>query len=233
MWKPFWRHARRISNLPATPIQMPANSNPYLAVWPVSWALIFLLGLIWSLINPADYPTWALEVAPAVIGFFLLVVTRKTFPLTTLCYSLILIHCLVLMVGGHYTYAEVPLFDTISEVFHQSRNNFDKLGHFLQGLVPAIICREIVIRRNIIPSKFFTFFFTVCFCLALSALYELLEWWVAVLSDEAAEAFLGTQGYIWDTQSDMAWALSGAIIAFITLSKIHDKQINHLQEKIS
>jgi len=212
---------------------MSANSNRYLAFWPVSWAIIFLLVFIWSVINPADYPTWALEVAPAVIGFILLVLTRKTFPLTTLCYSLILIHCLLLMVGGHYTYAEVPFFDTIREVFHQSRNNFDKLGHFLQGLVPAIICREIVIRLKIIPSKSFTIFFTVCFCLALSAFYELLEWWVAELSGEAAEAFLGTQGYLWDTQSDMAWALSGAIIAFITLSKIHDKQINHLQDKIS
>ena len=212
---------------------MPVNSNPYLALWPISWALTFLLVFFWSVINPADYPTWALEVAPAVIGALLLALTRQTFPLTPLCYSLILIHCLLLMVGGHYTYAEVPLFDTIQEMFHQSRNNFDKLGHFLQGFVPAIVCREIVIRRKIIQSNFFTIFFTVCFCLALSALYELLEWWVAELSGEAAEAFLGTQGYIWDTQSDMAWALSGAIIAFITLSKIHDKQINHLQEKIS
>ena len=122
-----------------------------------------------------------------------------------------------------------PLFDTIKEVFNQSRNNFDKAGHFAQGFVPAIICREIVIRLNIISGKYFTHFFTLCFCLALSAFYELLEWWVALLSEEAAEAFLGTQGYVWDTQSDMAWALLGAISALILLSSSHNKQIRQIQ----
>lgn len=212
---------------------MPANLKPYLSFWPVSWVIIFLLVFVWSAIGPKDYPTWALEVAPAVIGLMVLAITRKTFPLTTLCYSLILLHCLILMVGGHYTYAEVPLFDTIQEMFNQSRNNYDKLGHFVQGFIPAIICREIVIRRKIIHSRFFTHFFTVCFCLALSAFYELLEWWVAELTGEAAEAFLSTQGYIWDTQADMAWALFGAIIALLSISHIHDKQITQLQEKIS
>lgn len=212
---------------------MPANFKPYLSVLPVSWAAIFFVAFFWSAISPKDYPTWVLEVAPAVIGFIVLVLTRKVFPLTTLCYSLILLHCLLLMVGGHYTYAEVPLFDTIREVFHQSRNNYDKLGHFVQGFVPAIICREIIIRRNIISGKFFINFFTVCFCLALSAFYELLEWWVAIVSEEAAEAFLGTQGYIWDTQSDMAWALFGAVSALLSISHIHNKQIKQLQEPIS
>ena len=197
--------------------------------YPVIWTGLFFAVFIWSAIEPKDYPTWVLEVAPAIIGFIILALTRKNFPLTTLCYSLILIHCWILFIGGHYTYAEVPLFDTIKEVFNQSRNNFDKAGHFAQGFVPAIICREIVIRLNIINGKLFTHFFTLCFCLALSAFYEMLEWWVALLSDDAAEAFLGTQGYVWDTQSDMAWALLGAISALILLSNSHNKQIRQIQ----
>ena len=207
---------------------MPKNLKPYTSIWPVVWTILFLAVFIWSGINPKDYPTWVLEVAPAVVGFIVLVLTRKNFPLTTLCYSLILLFSWILFVGGHYTYAEVPLFDTIKEIFNQSRNNFDKMGHFAQGFVPAIICREIIIRRKIINHKFFTAFFTLCFCLALSAFYELIEWWVALISEEAAEAFLGTQGYVWDTQSDMAWALSGAISALILLGKIHNKQIQQL-----
>jgi putative membrane protein len=208
---------------------MVASLRTYTAFWPATWTLLFLAVFIWSAINPKDYPTWALEVAPAVIGFIILAVTRKFFPLTTLCYSLILLFCWILFVGGHYTYAEVPLFDTIKEVLNQSRNNFDKLGHFAQGFVPAIVCREIIIRLKIINGKFFTHFFTLCFCLALSALYELLEWWVALISEDAAEAFLGTQGYVWDTQSDMAWALFGATSALILLGNIHNKQINQIQ----
>ena len=201
------------------------NIKPY----PLLWTVSFFAVLIWSAIAPKDYPTWVLEVAPAIIGFAALAITRKNFPLTTLSYSLILLFCWLLMVGGHYTYAEVPLFDTIKEIFNQSRNNFDKLGHFAQGFVPAIVCREIIIRLKIINGKFFTHFFTLCFCLALSAFYELLEWWVALLSEEAAEAFLGTQGYVWDTQSDMAWALFGAMCALTLLSPVHDKQIKQLQ----
>ena len=201
--------------------------------YPVIWTGLFFAVFIWSAIEPKDYPTWVLEVAPGIIGFIILALTRKNFPLTTLCYSLILIHCWILFIGGHYTYAEVPLFDTIKEVFNQSRNNFDKAGHFAQGFVPAIICREIMIRLKIINGKFFTHFFTLCFCLALSAFYEMLEWWVALLSDDAAEAFLGTQGYVWDTQSDMAWALLGAISALILLSSSHNKQILQIQTQTS
>lgn len=196
------------------------------------YTTLFFAAFIWSAINPKDYPTWALEVTPAIIGFAALLLTRKKFPLTTLCYSLILLHCWLLMVGGHYTYAEVPLFNSIEEMFNHSRNNFDKVGHFVQGFVPAIICREIIIRLNIINSTFFTHFFTLCFCLAFSAFYELIEWWVALLSGEAAEAFLGTQGYIWDTQSDMAWALFGAICALVILGSVHNKQIKQLQLQI-
>jgi len=211
---------------------MPANMKHTIAFWPVLWAMAFIVVFIWSAINPKDYPTWVLEVAPAVIGFVVLMLTRKNFPLTTLCYSLILLHCWILFVGGHYTYAEVPLFDRIQEMFNHSRNNYDKVGHIAQGFIPAIICREIIIRLKIINSKFFTHFFTVCFCLALSAFYELLEWWVAELTGEAAEMFLSTQGYIWDTQADMAWALFGAICALTLLGHVHNKQINQLQEKI-
>ncbi len=212
---------------------MQTSLKPYTSVRPVVWSTLFLAVFIWSAIDPIDYPTWVLEVAPAVAGFIVLVLTRKSFPLTTLCYSLILLFSWILFVGGHYTYAEVPLFDSIKEMFGQSRNNFDKMGHFAQGFVPAIICREIIIQRQIIHHKFFTAFFILCFCLALSAFYELIEWWVALISEEAAEAFLGTQGYVWYTQSDMAWALSGAISALILLGKIHDKQIQQLQVQTS
>jgi len=189
------------------------------------WLSIFFGVLIWSGIQPHDYYTWLLEVFPALIGFVVLVMTRKSFPLTPLVYSLILIHSIILMVGGHYTYAEVPLFDWIREVFHQSRNNYDKLGHFAQGFVPAMIAREIIIRKGIINGRGWQVFFIICFTLALSAFYELIEWWVALLSDEAASAFLGTQGYVWDTQSDMAFALVGAITALLTLSRWHDRQL--------
>ena len=196
----------------------------------ILWLILFFTVFIWSAINPKDYFTWSLEVAPAIIGLIALSLTRNRFPLTPLCYSLILLHCWVLMVGGHYTYAEVPLFDTIKELLNQSRNNYDKVGHFMQGFVPAIICREILIRKKIINGKYLTHFFTVCFCLAFSAFYELIEWWVALLSDEGAEAFLGTQGYVWDTQSDMVWALLGAICALLLLSPYHDKQIDRIRK---
>jgi len=132
------------------------------------------------------------------------------------------------MVGGHYTYAEVPLFDSIKDIFGFTRNNYDKLGHFAQGFIPALLAREIILRKEIIVGKNWQVFFIISFCLGFSAFYELIEWWVALLSDEAAEAFLGTQGYIWDTQSDMGWALFGAITALLTLSKLHDQQLASL-----
>lgn len=189
------------------------------------WIAIFLAALIWSGINPADYVTWLLEVFPAVLGAVVLWATRESFPLTSLVYTLILIHCIILMVGGHYTYAEVPLFDWIQDEFGLVRNNYDKLGHFAQGFIPALITREIVIRKNVFKDARWRNFFIVCFCLGFSAFYELIEWWVALLSGEGADAFLGTQGYVWDTQSDMAWALSGAIIALLVLGKLHDRQL--------
>jgi len=151
--------------------------------------------------------------------------TYNTFRLTPLVYFLILIHCIILMIGGHYTYAEVPLFDFLNEAFDFTRNNYDKLGHFAQGFIPSLITREILIRKNVIPNHVWRNFFIVSFCLAFSAFYELIEWGVALASGEDAEAFLGTQGYIWDTQSDMGIALLGAIIGIALLSKLHDKQL--------
>lgn len=193
------------------------------------WISIFFTVLVWSGINPKDQFTWFLEVLPAIIGFLVLAFTYNSFRLTPLVYALILIHCLILMVGGHYTYAEVPLFDTIKELLNQDRNNYDKVGHFAQGFIPAMVAREILIRKNIISYTKWRNFFIVCFCLGFSAFYELIEWWVALLSGEDAEAFLGTQGYIWDTQSDMGLALLGSIVALIILSKFHDKQLENFK----
>ena len=197
------------------------------------WLIIFFSVLIWSGISPKDYFTWILEVSPAIIGFVILLVSRKKFPLTPLLYFLILIHCIILMLGGHYTYAEVPLFDYFKDIFGFGRNNYDKLGHFAQGFVPAIIAREIFIRKKIIVSTNWQNFLIVSVCLAFSAFYELIEWIVAVSTGESAEAFLGTQGYIWDTQTDMAIALIGAISSLIVLSKFHDKQISNLSNKLN
>ena len=194
----------------------------------IAWITIFLVVLLWSGVNPKDTVTWALEVAPAVIGFAVLVFTRHSFPLTPLLYGLILLHCVVLMVGGHYTYAEVPLFDMLKPVFGFERNNYDKLGHFLQGFVPALIGREILIRKAIIDSIYWRNFLIVCFCLAFSAFYELIEWAVAEISGTGAEAFLGTQGYVWDTQSDMGFALLGALLGLFLLGRLHDRQLRQL-----
>ena len=194
----------------------------------ITWIIIFLAVLLWSGINPKDTITWVLEVAPAVIGFAVLAFTRRSFPLTPLVYGLILLHCVVLMVGGHYTYAELPLFDLLKPVFEFERNNYDKLGHFLQGFVPAMIGRELLIRKAVMDSAWWRNFFTVCFCLAFSAFYELIEWAVAEISGTGAEAFLGTQGYIWDTQSDMGFALFGAILALALLGRVHDRQLRQL-----
>lgn len=194
----------------------------------VIWVTVLLGVLVWSGIGPKDYPTWALEVFPAVAALLAVVLTWNRYPLTPMVFWLILAHAVVLMVGGHYTYAEVPLFDTLGEWFGWERNNYDKLGHFMQGFVPAMVAREILIQLEVVPSAAWRNFFIVCFCLAFSAFYELLEWWVALISDEAADAFLGTQGYVWDTQSDMGWALLGAISALVLLGRCHDGQLRKI-----
>jgi putative membrane protein len=191
----------------------------------IIWIVLFLAVLIWSGIEPKDRMTWFLEVLPAVLGGIVLWFTRVRFPLTTLVYVLILVHCMILMVGGRYTYAEVPLGDWMREMFDGTRNNYDKVGHFAQGFIPALIARELVIRLGVFNSAAWRNFFIVCFCLGFSAFYELIEWWVALLSDEAAEAFLGTQGYAWDTQSDMGWALFGAVLGLLLLGRWHDRQL--------
>jgi len=188
----------------------------------IIWVTVFLLVLVWSVVNPKDYTIWALEVSPAIIAIILLALTRAHFPLTTLTYILILIHCIILMVGGHYTYAEVPVFN---ELLGAERNNYDKLGHFVQGFVPAIIAREILIRHKVINGPAWLVFIILCICLAISAVYEIFEWAVATTSEEAAEAFLGMQGYVWDTQADMFTALLGAVLALLFLSKRHDRQL--------
>ena len=193
-----------------------------------TWIVIFLGVLVWSGVNPADFMTWCLEVAPAVAGGIILWFTRERFPLTPLAYVLILVHCVILMVGGHYTYADVPIGEWFRELTDGSRNNYDKLGHLAQGFIPAIVARELVIRLDVFNSRRWRDFFIVCFCLGLSAFYELIEWWVALVSDEAADSFLGTQGYVWDTQSDMGWALFGALAALLLLSRLHDRQLREL-----
>jgi putative membrane protein len=194
---------------------------------PVLLAL-FVAIFVWSAIRPHDYFTWILEVFPAVIGLVLLVATRRRFPLTPLLLGLLFLHAVILVVGGHYTYALVPLGFWMEKVFGFTRNHYDRIGHFAQGFVPAIVAREILIRFNVVRGRGWRFTIVTAICLAISALYELLEWTVAVLSGSAADAFLGTQGDVWDTQTDMALALIGAIVAQVVLGKLHDLQIRDL-----
>jgi putative membrane protein len=192
------------------------------------WVVVFLAALTWSAIGPADRPTWWMEVIPALLGFAMLILTRRVFPLTELAYVLILVHAIILMVGGHYTYAEVPIGDWLRDLLGGDRNNYDKLGHLAQGFIPVMIAREIMVRNAVVATKGWLTFLLLCVVLAISAFYELIEWWAALLSAEAAESFLGTQGYVWDTQSDMMWALTGAVLALLTLSKLHDRQMRSL-----
>jgi len=192
------------------------------------WLGIFFGVLVWSGIEPKDRLTWVLEAGPAIVGLLVMAKTRISFPLTPLLYFWILLHCIVLMVGAKYTYAEVPLFDSIREILGWERNNYDKVGHFMQGFVPALLAREILIRKKVVNFAGWRNFIIVSICLAFSAFYELIEWWAALLIGEDADAFLGTQGYVWDTQSDMAWALLGALVCLIILKKTHDLQIKPL-----
>lgn len=191
--------------------------------------LFYILGLFISGISPHDYFTWFLEVFPAILGFIILILTYKKFSFTHFTYIFILTHCYILFIGGHYTYAEVPLFNWIKETFHQTRNNYDKVGHFLQGFVPAIIVRELFIRKSVINGKKWLSFLTVTVCITISVWYEFLEWFVSIMTGEDADSFLGTQGYVWDTQSDMLYAMIGAISMIIFVSKYQDKAIENLK----
>ena len=196
-------------------------------------ALLIVLAAVfaWSALGPADRLTWALEVFPIVIAVPLLVVTRRRFPLTTLAYVLITCHAAILMVGGRYTYAEVPLFNWIRDGLHLARNPYDRVGHFAQGFVPAIVAREVLLRKSPLRRGGWLFFLVTCVCLAISAVYELIEWTAAAASGSAADAFLGTQGDPWDTQKDMLLAGIGAVVAQLLLSRIHDRQIASLDAR--
>lgn len=191
--------------------------------------LLFGIGLVLSGIKPKEYFTWFLEVSPAIIGFILLIGTYKKFQFTNFTYFFILLHCYILFLGGHYTYAEVPLFDWIKDTFNHSRNNYDKLGHFAQGFVPAMITRELFLRKNVVANKNYFNFIIIAICLAISGAYEWIEWWVSISTGEGGDAFLGTQGYVWDTQSDMLLATIGASCMLLFLSKKHDEAINNLE----
>lgn len=189
---------------------------------------IILLFFICSGTNPHDRFTWLLEVLPVIIGIMVLALTYRRYKFTTLCYLLITLHMIILMIGGHYTYARVPLFDWIRDTFELSRNHYDRVGHFMQGFVPAIIAREILLRKSPLKRGKLLAAIVASICLAISAFYELIEWWVALATGTAAEAFLGTQGDVWDTQWDMALALSGAVISLLLLSRVHDRYIRDL-----
>ena len=186
-------------------------------------ALLFIL--ILSAIHPYDRTTWLLEIAPILIAVPVMVATYHRFPLTTLLYALIFIHALVLILGGTYTYARVPLGFWMQDVLSLSRNPYDKIGHFMQGFVPFLVMREILLRNNFLSSKRMTAFLSVCVAMAISACYELIEWWLALALGQGADDFLGTQGDPWDTQSDMLFAFIGASTALLLLSRLHDRQM--------
>ena len=186
--------------------------------------------LVLSGIGPKDRYTWILEVAPAIVAAAVLVATYRRFPLTPLAYRLILLHAVILMVGGRYTYAEVPLGFWVRDLFGLARNHYDRLGHFVQGFVPAIVAREILLRKTPLRPGGWLFFLVTCVCLAISAFYEFVEWWTALASGEAALAFLGTQGDVWDTQWDMFLCLLGALASQILLSRVHDRELARLPD---
>lgn len=187
---------------------------------------------IWSVINPKDYLTWLMEVMPAIIGAVILLLAYKRFKLSRLSYFLLWIHAIILIVGGHYTYAENPLFNWIKEILNLSRNYYDRLGHFAQGFIPAIIAREIILRKKIIENKKWLFFIIVFVILGFSAFYEFIEWWASLLAGEAADAFLATQGDVWDTQWDMFMCFIGSILSLLFLSRMHDKSMKKINSDV-
>lgn len=192
----------------------------------IVYLIIFLLVCTWSGVNAYGGTLWILEALPCILGILILSVTYKRFKLTEITYFFILIHFIILFIGAHYSYARVPVFDWLKETFDWSRNNYDKVGHFAQGFVPAMIIREILVRLKVLNKKSWLPFIIVCICLAISAAYELFEWLAAVLIKESADDFLGMQGYEWDTQSDMLMATIGAITMLLLLSRVQDRQIN-------
>ena len=190
--------------------------------------VLLVLALLLSAINPYDGLTWWLETFPVLLGLPLVLLTAKKFPLTPLSYRLLFIHGLILIVGAHYTYARVPVGFWAQDLFDLSRNHYDRLGHLAQGFIPAILAREILIRRSALQAGKWLFFLVLCVCLAISAFYELIEWWVAIAAQQGAVEFLGTQGDVWDTQSDMMMALIGSVLAQLLLAKGHDRALKRL-----
>ncbi|HEX5539205.1 MAG TPA: DUF2238 domain-containing protein [Methylophilaceae bacterium] len=193
---------------------------------------LLLAGLLavfaWSAIAPRDRYTWLLEIAPILIALPILLLTYARFRFSRLAYGLMLIHAVILMVGGHYTYAEMPLFNWLRETFDLSRNYYDRLGHFAQGFIPAIIAREILLRTSPLRRGKWLFALVTCVCLAISACYEFIEWWTALASGSDADAFLATQGDVWDTQWDMLFALIGALVSQLLLAHCHDESMARL-----
>jgi putative membrane protein len=192
---------------------------------------VVLAALVASGIAPYERGTWVLEVLPVLLALPVLVLTRKRFPLSTLLYVLIALHMLVLILGGAYTYARVPLGFWMQDFMHLGRNPYDKIGHFMQGLVPAMVAREILLRGGYLSSRRMAGFLSVCVAMAISAVYELIEWWAALALGQGADEFLGTQGDIWDTQSDMFLALIGATVAVTLLASWHDRQMAALPKR--
>jgi putative membrane protein len=201
---------------------MPETSNHRLLT---IGSLLVLLALAVSAVQPFDRLTWLMETLPVMLVLPLMWATHRRFPLTPLLTVLIFVHCLVLILGGAYTYARVPLGFSLQEWFDLSRNPYDKIGHFMQGLVPALAAREIFLRRQVVQGKAWLGFLVVCVVMTVSAVYELIEWAAALIMGQGADEFLGTQGDVWDTQSDMFLALIGALSCLILLSKWHDWQL--------
>jgi putative membrane protein len=194
-------------------------------------SLAVIAALIVSGVQPYDRTTWILEVAPVLVALPILYFTRERFPLTPLLYVVICLHCLVLILGGAYTYARVPLGFWLQDFLELTRNPYDKIGHFMQGFTPALLARELFMRNGHVNGVKMSAFLAVCVSLAVSAVYELIEWWTALLLGQGADEFLGTQGDVWDTQSDMFLALLGAIAALALLSRLQKRQVVALQAR--
>lgn len=201
--------------------------------YPLILLTLVVFALMVSAIGPYDRTTWWLEIFPILIGAPILLATYRRFPLTSLLYTLLAIHALILVVGGHYTYARVPLGFWAQEIFGFARNHYDRLGHFAQGFIPAILVREILLRTSPLRPGRWLFVLVTAVCLAFSACYEFIEWWTALLGGHSAEAFLGTQGDVWDTQWDMFMALLGAMTAQLVLAKAHDRALKALAGELS
>jgi putative membrane protein len=214
---------RRTGALPLASMRNAGQSQE-----PIILLVIGALCLAASAIGAAEPGTWVMEVFPIFVAVPILIATARRFPLTPLAYRLIFVHALILMLGGHYTYAKVPLGFWMQDALHLARNDYDRIGHFAQGFVPAIVAREILLRRTPLRRGAWLFFLVTCVCLSISACYEFIEWGAAVLGGSSADAFLGTQGDVWDTQWDMFTALIGALTAQVMLARVHDRQLARL-----